>query len=141
MLARNFSRGPAWLKSQIVRIKRPLSYLVRLCDSRAVRRHEDHLKKCPPDKDVIDDSVPIVSTDPDSAAIVPNTPPTPDVVPSRVSTQPDIDSPQPSPPESSFPTISHQSGRIRHPSDHNTPNCGREKIVMFAASLTGHNST
>ena len=43
MLAKNFSSGPKWLPGVIVEVLVPLSYQVKLDDSRIIKRHVDHL--------------------------------------------------------------------------------------------------
>ena len=58
----NFNNtGQKWLQGHIIKPVGPLSYLIKLKDSRIFRRHVDHLRKCFISQDqtlLLSDSIP-----------------------------------------------------------------------------------
>lgn len=79
VLAKNFGRGPKWLRGSITRCLGPLSYRVFLQDGRSVRRHVDHLQphhESSSDSTDTDDYLDIpLSTSDTPTPSVPTTPP------------------------------------------------------------------
>ena len=59
ILTRNFSTGPKWLPAVVVKVHGPLSYQVKLENSRIIRRHVDYwLTRTEYNQPIPDDEIP-----------------------------------------------------------------------------------